>query len=352
MDDLSLSIGGQTIQGWTDIRVSRGIERCPSDFAIGMTELYPDEVAEVIITPGDPVVVSLGGDTVITGYVDRYTPSMSPTGHDIRVSGRSKCGDLVDCAAQWPGYQISNTNAFSMARKLAAYYDVDVRCDVSELRLVNQFNLMLGETAFEVIERVCRWSALLAYDDTDGALILSRVGTNRAASGFAEGDNVQEAWVDYSADQRYATYKAFNQSTNLLGYLGDNGLLVDTETDPNVKRPRLMVIIAESGDAGYETTKQRALWEAVRRAGRSMAVHIVCDSWRDSAGTLWTPNTLTAVSLPSLKLIAESLLITQVTYSRSADRGTTAEIDLMSPAAFVPEPVNLQPNFGWMTPTP
>lgn len=343
-DDLTLSIGGQMITGWTDIRVTRGIERCPSDFSIGMTERYPGELTNVITTPGAPAVVSLGGDTVITGYIDRYSPSMSPNEHAIRVTGRSKCMDLVDCAAQWPKSQISGADAFAIATKLAAVYGVSVRnLATMGLPIIPQFNLMLGETAYEVIERICRYSALLAYDDTDGALILSQVGGVAAASGIAEGDNVQEAIVDFCADQRYQTYVAFKVAVDLLSDLGENGNLTYTENDPNVIRPREMVIIAEAGDAGQEVVQRRARWECARRAGRARVVRVVVDSWRDKAGALWTPNTLTSVDLPTLKIQTPSFLISQVSYIRSADRGTVAELELMDPRAFVPEPINLQP---------
>ena len=87
-----------------------------------------------------------------------------------------------------------------------------------------------------------------------------------------------------------------------------------------------------------------------RRAGRSRVVNVTCDSWRDSAGTLWTPNTLVPISLPSLKLVADGFVITEVSYVRSGDDGedggTTAELTLMQPDALKPEPIVLQPVFG------
>lgn len=42
-DELTLSIGGRQLSGWTSTRVTHGIEHCPSDFEISMTERYPGE---------------------------------------------------------------------------------------------------------------------------------------------------------------------------------------------------------------------------------------------------------------------------------------------------------------------
>jgi len=345
-DELTLTVGGQAISGWTDIRVTRGIERLPSDFSIGLTELYPGEISTIVIKPGQACTVKIGSDLIITGYVDRYIPSISDGQHNIRIMGRSKCQDLVDCSAEWAGGQISGSNAVGIAQKLASVYGINVQCSVSGLPVIPQFNLMLGETAFEVIERISRYSALLAYDLPTGDLQLAQVGIIKAASGFTEGQNVQEASVEFSADQRYQSYQVFLQSVDEFSDLGDSGNLVATASDTNVTRHRTIYLIAEAGSGGNDISKQRALWESARRAGRSSVVRVTADSWRDSAGVLWTPNTLAPVNLPDLKLVTDGYTIAEVTYVRDNDRGTVAELILMPPDAFKPEPILLQPSQG------
>jgi prophage tail gpP-like protein len=345
-DEVTLTIGGQAISGWTDIRITQGIERLPSDFSVGLTERYPGELAQVITKPGAPCVVEVGQDVVITGYVDRFVPSLSAGQHSITVTGRSKCQDLVDCAAEWAGGQISGADAVGIAKKLAAVYGINVQCDVQGLPVIPQFNLMLGESAFEIIERISRYSALLAYDLPTGDLQLAQVGTVRAASGFVEGQNVEDASVEYSADQRYSSYQVFLQAVDVLTDLGDGGNLVYTINDPNVLRHRGLILIAEAGGGGTQISQQRALWEMARRAGHSRVVRVTCDSWRDAAGNLWRPNTVAPIKLPTLKLTANDFVIGQVTFQRNEGRGTTAELMLMSPDAFRPEPILLQPTFG------
>ena len=54
----------------------------------------------------------------------------------------------------------------------------------------------------------------------------------------------------------------------------------------------------------------------------------------------------TAILLPSLKLAKASWVIGEVSYRRDAEDGTTADLVLMPPAAFLPEPVVLQPIFA------
>ncbi|WP_164931711.1 phage baseplate assembly protein [Dyella sp. M7H15-1] len=138
-DDLTLTIHGQTISGWTGIRLTRGVERLPSDGSIGFTELYPGELAQVMVQPGQACTVSMGDDLVMTGYVDRFIPSISDGQHSIQVLIRSKCEDLVDCSAEWPNGQMSGTSALDMAQKLAAPYEIGVVCSVAGLPSIPQF---------------------------------------------------------------------------------------------------------------------------------------------------------------------------------------------------------------------
>lgn len=349
-DDLTLTVDGQSISGWTNIRVTRGVERLPADFSISMTERYPGELAKVAIQPGMLCTVSLGDDLVITGFIDAFVPSISSKDHSIAVLGRSRSGDLVDCSAEWQGSQISGTSVLDIAQKLAAPYGIGVVSSVPNLKPIPQFNLWIGESAYDVIERVARYSAVVAYDLPNGNLQLAQVGATKAASGFAEGSNVLRASVNFNASSRYSDYKIFLQSTDLMADAGDTGNLLWSINDPNVARHRALFLIAEAGGAGADFAWQRLLWELARRAGRSRVATVLCDSWRDSAGALWTPNTLAPISLPSLKLVADGFLITEVSYNRSDESGdeggTTAEITLMPPDALKPEPILLQPIFG------
>jgi prophage tail gpP-like protein len=349
-DDLYLSVGNQTVTGWTDIRVTRGIERCPTDWDISLTESYPGAIDEVVVQPGDECQIQLGTDLVATGYVDDFLPSFDPSQHSIRVTGRGKCQDLVDCSAVWPNGQISGTSALDVASKLAAHYGIAVNCDVTDLIPIPQFNVFIGETCFEIIERISRYSALLVYDQPDGNLRLARGGTiaggtAQAAGGLAEGVNVQSGAVAYSASQRFSKYTAFTQSVLTFGDAGVGANVIAIAEDVGVKRVRERYIVAEAVQGFLDLATRRANWEMNRRIGRSAVVTVVTDSWRDAAGVLWTPNTLVSVSLPHLKLQNEVWLIGEVTYRRSLESGTTAALTIMRPEAYQPEPVALQPMF-------
>lgn len=351
-DGILLSVGDYLLAGWTSLRCTRGIERFPSDFELGMTELFPGQARDVSVQEGDPFILSIGLDPVVTGYIDRVVPSINANMHEIRVTGRGKCQDLLDCAAQWPNGQISNCTAFDIATKLAVPYNIDVDCDVTGLPIIPQQNIMLGETAYEIIERSARFSALMVYEDRDGTLRLSRAGTTAMSSGVQEGINMESVSVERSMDQRYSEIMAVMIGTNNLQDLNAVNAPVFTALDPNVTRHRRRIIIAEAGELGWDVGKQRALWEVARRRGRSEVVRLVVDNWRDVDGNLWEPNKLIDVLIPSLKVSVDQggtvpvrYLISEVTFHLDLS-GTHAELTLMPPEAFTPQPILIQPQYA------
>lgn len=338
-DDVSLVLDdGQQISGWLDVRITRGIERCPADFSLRVTEKFPTSVDALQIKSGQGVQVMIGGDLVLTGYVDVVRPKFDATMHEVTVLGRSKCQDLVDCSAEWPGGQISGDSLLAIAQKLGAPYGITAIALTDPGDPIPVYQLNQGETVWEIIEKLARYRQLLAYDGVDGNLILSAVGQTPAGSGFREGVNVEAAEVAFSAHQRFQTYISYAMSTESFNDLGDVDYTNATTTDDTVKRHRVRKVVCPvSGPLGTAFAEDRIIWEASRRFGRSYAVSLQTDSWRDASGALYAPNTLVRLELPSLKLPDVTWTISEVTFHKGAD-GTRCELLIMPPQAFIPEP--------------
>jgi prophage tail gpP-like protein len=345
----------RSITGWTSVRVSRGIERCPSDFEVSFTEPLPGPT-DLIIQPGDEVEVYLGTDLVLSGFVDRYMPRFSATEHSIRVQGRSRCQDLIDCSAKWPGLQFVKQPLLTIAQQLCAVYGIKVTLapGSDQGEPIPQLNIMVGEPVLDVLERLCRFRALLLYDQPDGSLLLSSIGTQEnlgfptpigtklASSALAQGVNVLSASAMYAMDGRFSDYDAVRQSLDTCEDVGDGGNLIAHVADPGVPRFRYRAIVAEAVAGGADVAEQQAIWEMNSRIGRAFQVRLTTDNWRDSSGELWTPNTLVNIDLPALKMKPQTWLISDVTYKRDA-QGTTADLVIMPPQAFYQKPIILFP---------
>lgn len=343
---LTLKIGATAWKGWQDIRLTRGCERVPSDFALDVTEKIGDGTA-IAIEPGAECQVLIGDDVVLTGFIDRYGASISYASHSVKITGRGKCQDLVDCSINPDGLgtQIGNAFLFPTAQRLARPYGVEVINRAADGFIAESLGLFITETPFDVIQRLSKAAGRLAYEDELGRLVLDIVGTERQASGFVQGVNIQRAEVTFAMDGRFSEYRVVMTRLENLDDIASRNANADWNTytrvrDPGVPRNRLRTIVVEQNYAGQEYAFRRGNWEMARRYGRSQAVTLVVDSWRDKDGQLWTPNRRAQLHLPALKLEDREWLIGEVTFRRGRD-GETAEVLLMPPEAYAPEPTIL-----------
>jgi prophage tail gpP-like protein len=361
--NVSLWLSGVKWQGWQDVRITRGCERCPADFELRVTEKYAD-ATQIAVTPGQECTLAIGDTLVIDGYIDFYSGNLSTGTHEIRIAGRSRCQDLVDSHAVVTNGQLGNCDIVQLATQLAKPYGIDVVLRGVELptadadRIIQYFNITLGQTPFDLIETCARYMGLLVYDDADGNLVLASVGEStqsngtvslrKHASGFSEGVNVQHADVTFRMDSRMSAYLPVMFSTlQFNDYDNPNqGNQFPPVPDPGVPRYRPYFVVSEQSYNSVFLAQLRAKWELQRRRGRSQAVRLVCDSWYDKAGKLWTPNMLASVNLPTLKLPARTWLITEVTFFTSPETGTGAQITLMPPESMTIEPA-VQTPFDW-----
>jgi len=342
-DTLTLTVGNQVLTGWQRVVVTRPLAAIPASFDLEVTEKYPNK-PDIDIKAGDPCQVKIGSDLVLTGYVDRYAAAISPALHSIRVSGRSKSEDLVDCSAVFgdiskPGFQTMNGTTLALVEQLAAPYSVTVKSTAGDGVTIPQFNINLGETPWEIIDRVTRYSQMLVYDLPDGSIMLSHVGTESMASGFKIGDNVEQADVVLSMDGRFSEYEG--HLTSILTFGTEAGVntpdVGQIIRDEGVPRFRKRYVISEQFVNGRDIVTDRAIWEMNKRKGQSYQFNVICDSWRDSAGKLWEPNYLCPISAAVLKLRDVSYIIASVTYARD-ENGQHGILTLMPPEAFAIEP--------------
>ncbi|GBQ92074.1 bacteriophage tail protein [Acetobacter nitrogenifigens DSM 23921 = NBRC 105050] len=344
-------IGDQLIYGWTSVAIRLGLELMPSTADLTITETSPVTGTLQNVSPGDAAELYIGLDQLITGYVVAVIDTESAESHDIHVQIASKSMDLVDCAAEFSTYQMTSTNALAIAQKVAEPFGISVSSiggagDVN----IQQFSVILTETAYEVIERLCRLAGCLFYDLPDGNIVLAPVGSDLMASGFTMGENVEQRQHVRSMAGRYSTITAILASNIMLfDPPSSDGKQVDqmkaitapgnaVVTDLDITRWRPLLIPVENGDADYKMARTRVLWEVARRAGRSRQITVTCDSWRDSAGALWRPNKLAPYT--DGNGVSTNYVMGEITLTQNPG-GTRADVTLMPRQAFIPEPLLL-----------
>jgi prophage tail gpP-like protein len=235
-EELTIKTGGQILSGWTRVAVSRGVEMLPSHFDIELTELYPGQASKAVVDPGATCTVYLGADLVLTGYIDRYMPHYDKETHRVRIAGRSKTEDMVDCSIDTEtlkSWQVTAATIGGAAKILVQPYGIDVELPDGDkpLPVEDYFPIAPGMTAYQLIEEMARAVGFLVWDDADGNLVLSNGGTGgRAGSALVEGQNIEFGDAMHTMDQRFSRYVVAAQVQDKHGFHMD---LAGRATDPD-----------------------------------------------------------------------------------------------------------------------
>lgn len=331
-DDLELIIDGVALSGWEEIEVARSLEAIAGTFTVRASDHngWPVE-------PQSACEVRMGDQIVITGHVDSIRVNLEKRSHSIEIGGRDRAGDLVDCsAANLPG-QWDDIGLYDLVAQLCDPFAITVVAAVDLGDPFTSFALQPGESIHEAIERACRLRAVLATSDGLGRVILTRAKQDGTAVDLVEGENLEAISLTIDDSGRYRDYivRGQQQGTDLDSVdeaAGPEG----RATDEGARGGRTLIVIAE-GQVDDRKAEKRAQWEATVRAARSRPVSAVVTGWRQvPGGPLWNPNQLVNVHAPTLRL-DQRLLVVSTRMKLDQSGGTTTELGLVRPDAYLPE---------------
>ncbi len=344
---VGLRVNGKEYRGWKTAQITRGIESISGSFELSVSERWATQAEPWPIRQEDECTLVIGSKKVITGWVDRRSPSYNASSHALSVSGRDASAALVDCSAnpELGAWEFKGVSVLTFCKRICQPFGISVSLqsgltDEALPKPPKKLSIDPGDTAVNAIESACRLAALLPVSDGLGGLVLTRAGAaTRATTELVEGQNILSASAEFNAAERFHTYKVLGQHKGNNAFNGVSASSVKgTAVDLNVLRSTRVLIIRPEGNTTVEHAKKRAEWEATHRAARAMAVTVTVQGWTQGDGVLWPINSLVRVRSPKLGVDGD-MLITEVTYSASADAGTTTALSLKRPDSFQPEPV-------------
>ncbi len=357
-DLLTLKIGGQIYGGWKSVSIRTGIEQIAGSFDLAITERWPNQPTEWAIPPGESCVVLIGDDVVISGYVDSVAVSYDDGSHEIKVTGRDRAGDLVDCSA--PSTAFSGLTFEEICQRLCAPFSVEVFDETTggkrittkqkkagkkgtppkKIRAISKVPkqaVQNGESVFKTLEKLGRSEGVLLVSDGEGGIVITRAGLGGDCQTMLEfGKNILRASFEHSHANLFSeiTVKGQAAAPNAgqfdVVHASPKGTVnrkAATTSNSGITRYRPLIIVAET-QADAARCQKRAEWEAGNREAKARRVSITVQGWREDAnGELWRINKRVRVKCPWMR-IDEWLLIAAVSYKLD-DGGTTAELSLV-----------------------
>lgn len=334
---VTLTVGGTRHEGWTRINVTRSIDALAGSFDLTLATAWAESPAPFVLEAGAACTVSIGGETLITGYIDRLSPSFDSEAHSITISGRDKSGDLIDCAAIASPGTWRDTKISTILTAIAKPYGVKIILSADEGAPLRRFSLQPGETVQAAIERLCRFRGLLAIPNAQGDIELTTPNAGAPAEVLTQGGNIVSASGEHDVSGRFSEYIVKGQSS------GDDRAHGKTVSaphanakDPAIKRHRPMVIIAEEQAtlAGLQT---RARWEASTREGKGQSANVQLQGWYRPDGKLRDRNTIVMLGAPHLFMDGR-MLVQSCSYILD-EGGTRTELIVVPPSAWSQLPV-------------
>lgn len=352
--EVTLVVNGAKYGGWTSNSIRKSMESLADEFTLELTNQRVGPVGQYIATGltirdvkiaadelagSDECEIQIDGKTVIVGYVDDFDFEYDANRADLRVSGRSKTGDLVDCSAIYKTGLWQKATILQIATDLCAPFGIDVTPlivgDADWFKPFDKFRIDDGETIYETLSRAAEMRAVILRSGNDGNLQIERAGQFATGAGLELGKNVLTGSIGRSYRERFSeyTFKGQTEASDEWSGLTANDLN-HRVTDTGVSRYRPLVVHSDK-QRGKDDVGKRAVWERNIRAGRSIRHRYTVDEWTSNLGKLWEPNTLVKITDDWCD-VDTTALVTSVDFVLAGERVTT--IELVDPSAFTPNP--------------
>jgi prophage tail gpP-like protein len=337
VSQINLNINGAVHTGWKAVQVKLSMDNLSGAFHLDITDKWGSNtllnpVAREI-KPADACTVDIEGETVITGYIDKVSPSYDSLTHGISVDGRDKAGDLVDCSIINGTGQYKGLKLEQIAQRICEPFGIPVITNIDTGKKFDTFNIEQGMTAFEAIQKMCKMRRCLAISDGKGRVLITRAGTDTASTPLLEGQNILAASADYDFTERYRQYvckgqKQGDDNSSINNIRANKGVV----TDEFVPRYRPLLVVAD-GQADGLTCFERAVFEAAVRRGKSRKFNVTVVGWLQADGSLWGINKLVQIESKWLGVL-DTLLIAEVNF-KIDQNGETTELTITSPEAYL-----------------
>lgn len=340
-DKITLSAGGNIYSGWTKVSVTRSLQAMAGSFDLELTYKYQgdEERYQAFMEPikqGEPCIVKIGEDRVVTGFVDDWVPSHDDSQVIIAVSGRDKTADLVDCSIEYPSGQFVNQTFTQIANTVCKPFDIKVIVNTDVGAAFERIQIEQGETPHELLTRLARQRGVLLTTNGFGDLVITRASKEKAGVSLILGMNIKAARGRFSWRDRFSKFTvkgsgaAFgswdtNSSSNIGGFKA-------TVSDDEITRYRPMIIINDEITTA-EGAAKRGQWERQRSIAQSNSAEYTVTGWRNpNTGELWDINKIVPVK-DEIMGLDEEMLISGFMLDEG-DSGRLAVLSVVRPEAF------------------
>ena len=332
---LVLRLGNQEFSDWKRFEASRSVSDATAQFSLEVTESasVPPAFVARKLRSGAEIEMVLDGIVAITGKVDDVSRSFDKEDHRVSLRGRGAMRDAIDASVILPdGGQLRNRTLDQVLAAVLDPFGLALEFVGDPGPPFPSVVPQLGETAWEMIERLSRMRGFWVHETATGVVRADRGVRPGIAGALIEGENIL---IGSSTDRSQARHSEIVVKAQRPG--GDRVAGIETSEiearvpDVNVGAYRPLVIVAEE-PLDRAGARFRADWEATVRAAESLEAEIVVVGWTRPDGALWDAGDLLDVVSPTLALDRD-MAVRDVRWSLDDNGGHLTTLSLVPPEA-------------------
>jgi prophage tail gpP-like protein len=338
MSEVLLKVSGRQYSGWKEVHIEKSLEAICGAFEVALADTSPLDKSQWPLKMGDVCTLYIDNALILTGYIEDINLAYGAGMHEIRIAGRDKTGDLVDCYRGGDAVRMwENQTVAQLVRNLCQPFGISVvvqsSAAVSAAKQEVLFTANEGDTVFESIRRLCYKHHVVPMTHGDGILRLTKNGTSYSYDRIETGLNVLRGTLTQSNRERFSDYFSkgigfsFDTAESKM-YLRPSG----DARDSLIRRYRPYVFLEETNVLGGDC-KNRAKAEAAFRAGKSRTLEYDVPGWLQSNGEPWYLNSLVQVRDDVLGMNG-SWLLDAIRHVVSSEQGSITTLGLVSPEKY------------------
>lgn len=334
---VELLINGELHGGFTGGSLSRSLSTPASSFDLEYSATASGTGRPWPIYDGDATELRIDDVTVLTGFVDTSMVGYEPMRRTYRAAGRSKVGDLIDCACMHTPRTWQRKNLAAITADAASGFACDVAVFGDEGRLFDRFKYQAGEAAIEVIRRAASLRGMHLFDTPEGNLLLARIGADDSGTTLKRGVNVVKAERVGDWTQRFSEYHFCGQTHARDELTGKAGTQLRGEAlDPTLQgrgrfRPS---VVTKKGGGGREDLGAAAIMRRNKAAGASETYSCTVNGWLDGNNEIWNVGYLANVDDDWLDVRGRMVVASARLSFAAEGQGYQTELELQWPEAF------------------
>lgn len=282
---VTLLINGKTHGQWTNYDIVSDLLTPADDFSVTLGR--PVDAKPDTVRAGDKVEVRVGGDTVLSGRIDRVQTVTEKGGKTLTIQGRDDAGVLLDCSA--PLFNAQDMDLNQIIEKIVKPLGLaKIRIDAAKTDKTHKVQIEPGSRAWDALLEYAEANSLWPWLEPDGTLVVG--GPDYTAAPVAElvlrangqNNNIKRLEVNRDMAARYSEVTVLAQS-----HSGKNNIKA-TAKDESVKLHRPLIVTEPDIDSQAQAQRKAKKRLADSRL-EGLTITATVQGHRTDDGALWQP---------------------------------------------------------------